>query len=50
MGFLLGLGIIIGVIFAPFMTVGAIMIHYDHTTLGIILLVLGVIDMFNKID
>jgi hypothetical protein len=46
--FFLGIGIIVGILFAPFMTVGAIMYHYGHETLGIILAVIGVIHMFIK--
>jgi len=47
-GFVLGIAVILGIIFAPFMTVGAIMYHYGHETLGIILAVIGVIHMFIK--
>ena len=47
-GFALGLGVIIGIIFAPFMTVGAIMFHYGHDTLGWVLVVIGIIHMIIK--
>jgi len=46
--FILGIGIIIGILIAPFMTVGAIMYHYGHETMGIFLVVLGVIHMIIK--
>lgn len=46
-GFLLGVLVVLGVIFAPFMTIGAIMLHYGHPILGVILIVIGILGIFS---
>jgi len=48
--FILGVAVILGVMVAPFMTMGAVMYHYGHETLGIVLGVIGVINMLIKLD
>jgi hypothetical protein len=49
-GFILGLLLILGLFFAPYMTVGVIMYHYDHTTLGFILILIGIIKVIFSDD
>jgi cytochrome c biogenesis protein CcdA len=46
--FILGIAIIIGILVAPFMTVGAIMYHFGHETMGVILAIIGIIHMIIK--
>ena len=52
--FILGIAVILGVTFAPFMTMGTVLYKYGHETLGIILGVIGLIRMlltvFNDLD
>jgi cytochrome c biogenesis protein CcdA len=48
--FILGVAVILGVMVAPFMTMGAVMYHYGHETLGIVLGVIGVINMLIKLN
>ena len=47
-GFFLGIGVIVGILIAPFMTVGAIMYHFGHETMGFILVIVGIIHMMIK--
>lgn len=48
--FILSILVFLGVIFAPFMTMGAVMYHYGHGILGVILFVMGVIRMFIRVQ
>ncbi len=48
-GVVLGIVVIMGIIFAPLMTIGTIMYHYGHEKMGFILVIIGVIRMIIKL-